>query len=228
MRFFRSVLGVVGELMITAGLILLFFVGWQLWWTDVAANKEQEGIASELEEKWKIVPPVKPSKATPKPQKLAQIPLGDAFALIRIPRLGRDYVRPVLEGVTVDILKQGVGHYPDTVGPGEVGNFGIAGHRITYGSPFAQLPDLRDGDAVVVETATQWYVYRMERSQIVSPNDVSVVAPVPDRPGVKPTEKLLTLTTCHPHYSSKQRYIVHTKLDEVIPKVPGVIPEVLS
>ncbi len=227
MRVFRATLGVVGELMITAGLVLLLFVGWQLWWTSLTSNREQSAIASDLEKQWQVEVK-KPAETKAKPKPLKQIPLGDAFALIRIPRLGRDYVRPIVQGTEVEDLRRGVGHYVKSVGPGEVGNFAVAGHRITYGSPFSQLPELKTGDAVVIETSSKWYIYRMESYEIVTPDNYGVVAPVPNRPGVQPTEKLITLTTCHPQFSSKQRYIVYGKLAEVQPKVPGKTPSVLS
>ncbi|MGL5829818.1 MAG: class E sortase [Angustibacter sp.] len=227
MRVFRATLGVVGELMITAGLVLLLFVGWQLWWTTVTANRKQSVIADGLTDKWRAEEPKSPNvKVTPKP--LKQIPLGEAFALIRIPKLGRDYVRPIVQGTLVEDLKLGVGHYTKSVGPGEVGNFAIAGHRTTYGAPFSEIPALRSGDPIVIETSNKWFIYTMEEYQIVSPDDYAVVAPVPNQPGAQPTEKLITLTTCHPQYSAKQRYIVHGKLLEVQAKVSGKIPDVLS
>ena len=96
--------------------------------------------------------------------------MGDAFALIRIPRFGHDYVRPILQGVDLDILDRGVGHYPESVKPGEVGNFAVAGHRVTYAKPFNKIAELKAGDAIVVETRDTWYVYRVQRHTVVTPD----------------------------------------------------------
>jgi sortase A len=68
---------------------------------------------------------------------------GQAFALIRVPRFGSDYVRPVVKGTDLSVLDEGVGHYEGTAAPGEVGNFALAGHRVTYAKPFGQIAELR-------------------------------------------------------------------------------------
>ena len=97
------------------------------------------------------------------------MPLGDAFALIRIPRFGKKYVKPIYQGTELPILDKGVGHYTRPRCPGEIGNFAVAGHRVTYGKPFNEIATIKPGDAIVVETATTWYVYRAVRHVIVTP-----------------------------------------------------------
>jgi sortase A len=94
--------------------------------------------------------------------------------------------------------------------PGEIGNFSIAGHR----SPaiFWDLDEGQPGDAVVTETRSTWYIYRVTESRIVLPGEVDVVAPVPGQPGVPPSEAFLTITTCHPEWDNKERLVVHAKL----------------
>ena len=234
MRTLRAVVHGIGELFITLGVLLLLFVGWQLWWTDVVAGRAQEQTARELEQTWK--PPAGGAVGAPtaraadpgKGATLAQIPMGRAFALIRVPRFGRDYVRPILQGTELSVLDEGVGHYDTSAGPGQVGNFAVAGHRVTYAKPFNQIAELRSGDAVVVETRTTYYVYRVVGHTIVTPDRVDVVAPVPEHPGVKPTTAMMTMTACHPEFSARERYVVFSALSQTIPKTSGKVPDVLA
>jgi sortase A len=216
----------LGELCITLGVVLLLFVAWQLWWTDIAAGQTQRALTHQLEQQWETPAPPKPS-AKADATRLKEIPLGDAFALIRIPRFGHDYVRPVLEGTALDVLDRGVGHYQGSAGPGAVGNFAVAGHRVTYAKPFNRIAELKPGDAVVVETRDTWYVYRVQSHTIVTPDRVDVIAPVPEHPGAKPTRRMMTMTACHPKFSARQRYVVFSQLEDVVPKTGGAIPDAL-
>jgi sortase A len=218
MKLLRGLAGLVGELMITAGAFLLLFVGWQLWWTDVTSDADAGQAVTVLQENFDD-----PSWVQPK-----RVHLGDAFAIIRIPRFGAGFARPVYEGTTRDVLQRGVGHYPGTVLPGEIGNFALAGHRTTYGKPFNQIDKLRDGDVVLIETKATWYVYRVTGHQIVAPTQTSVILPVPDEPDAEPTAALLTMTSCHPEFSARQRFIVHGELEATYPHAQGVPAEVLA
>jgi sortase A len=206
--------------------VLLLFVAWQLWWTDIAAGQTQRQLTQQLEQQWQGPPPPHPSASSPA-VRLKEIPMGDAFALIRVPRFGHDYVRPILQGVDLDILDRGVGHYPESVKPGEVGNFAVAGHRVTYAKPFNRIAELKPGDAVVVETRDAWYVYRVQSHVIVTPDRVDVVAPVPQQPGKKPTKRMMTMTACHPQFSARERYVVFSVLDQVLSKKGGAVPDAL-
>lgn len=206
----------LGELCITVGLVALLFVAYQLAWTNVLAQQAQGRVTDEIREQWD-----RPAGSTRPAENLADVDFGDGFAFLRIPRLGRNYSVPVLEGVQLDDLARGVGHYPKTAAPGEVGNFGVAGHRATNGEPFAQLDRMRKGDVVVAETQDTWFTYVVDRTRIVTPSDVWVIDPVPGRPRAEPTEALLTLTTCNPRWSSTQRLIVFAHLEEARPKSAG-------
>ena len=220
----RWVLGLTGDLFVTAGLVLLLFVGWQLWWTDVTANRAQDDTVNSLSREFAAGPgPVSAANQRP-----AAVPFGEAFAIVRIPRLGADYARPVLEGTSRDILMDGVGHYTGTAGPGAVGNFAIAGHRTTYGRPFHDIDRLRSGDRIVIETRTQFHVYAVRRHVIVAPSEVDVIAPVPEQVGVKPTGRWLTMTACHPKYSAAQRYVVFAELEKSYPRAKGLPADVLA
>lgn len=218
MKLVRWTLGIVGDLLVTAGLVLLLFVGWQLWFTDVTANRTQDATVSRLTRDF-ATPPATTTPSTESPK---AVPFGSAFAILRIPRFGADYARPVLEGTTRDILQDGIGHYDGTVLPGAVGNFAVAGHRTTYGRPFHDIDALRPGDLIVVETKTAYSVYAVKRHEIVAPTQVQVVAPVPDKPGVKPTERWMTMTACHPKYSAAQRYVVFAQLVKTYPHADGL------
>jgi sortase A len=212
----RWSLGLVGDLLVTAGALLLLFVAWQLWWTDVTANRVQGDTVHALTRDFGT------GRSTPASETPRAVPFGKAFAILRIPRLGADYARPVLEGTSLDILQEGVGHYTGTAGPGAVGNFAVAGHRTTYGRPFHDIDRLRPGDKIVVETAQAYSVYVVRRHEIVDPTAVRVIAPVPDKPGAKPTGRWMTMTACHPKYSAAQRYVVFAELDKTYPRAKGL------
>jgi sortase A len=194
----------IGELLITAGLVVALFLGYQLWITDIFQARTQARLHHELSQTWSA-PAV-----------------GDGFAVLRIPRFGADYAPVVVEGNSEAELRNGPGHYPDTAMPGEVGNFVVSGHRTTYGKPFSRLDEMRPGDPIVVEVQDRYYIYRMTRSEVVAPNRLDIVGPVPEHPGARPTEAVITMTTCHPRYSAQSRLIVFGVLDRTVGKSAGV------
>ncbi|SFF49743.1 class E sortase [Blastococcus tunisiensis] len=217
-----GVVGVVGEVLVTGALVILLFVVYELVVTDLLADHRQDELSQQLQEDW--------DRPTAEVVPVHESKLGDAFAVLHIPRLGLDYERVVLEGTQEKQLAQGPGHYTDTAMPGEQGNSAFAGHRVGKGSPFLHLDALRPGDPIVVETADSWFVYRMlgdaatgdvdadpsgiPGRQIVRPEDIDVISPTPNAPaGAAPTGTYLTLTTCHPRYSARQRLIIHASLD---------------
>jgi sortase A len=225
----RRITSVVGELLVTAGVLTLLFVVWQLYWTDLTSGRVQAATVTSLEQQWDATPAPTPGASAPAsaPSAAPTVdvdetpPTGDAFAIVHVPRFGSDYAVPVVEGTGTAELQEGIGHYADAALPGQVGNFAIAGHRVTYGKPFNLIADLQDGDAVVVATATQWFTYRVQSHEIVSPKQVSVIAPVPDQPGATPTQAWLTMTACHPMHSARQRYVVHALLESVQDRSAG-------
>jgi sortase A len=214
----RRVVGWSGEVLVTLGVLLLLFAAWQLWWTDVVADRAQTRIVQTLEDDF--------AHGAPGPVSETGIPAAigkdGAFAVVRIPRFGADFARPVIEGTERPVLALGIGHYVGTAGPGQVGNFAVAGHRTTYGRPFHDVDRLADGDRVVVETAAKVYVYEVISREVVRPWDVQVLDPVPDDPKGTPTEALITMTSCHPKYSATQRFVVHGQLVASIPRAQWV------
>ncbi|HEY3436811.1 MAG TPA: class E sortase [Actinotalea sp.] len=231
-------IGVLGELLITLGVLVALFVVWQLWWTDVVAARHQSEVLDGLGWAYQepLNPPSAPSaSAGTSPERHDAAPVdaepadvGTTFATLRVPRWGADYVRTISEGTTrsdvLDVL--GIGHYVRTAMPGGIGNFAVAGHRTTYNKPFNRVEELRVGDALVVQTADTWYVYTVTSTEIVRPDQVEVIAPVPGDPAAAPSQAQMTLTTCHPMYSARQRYVVHALLDHWLPVADGPPAEI--
>ncbi|MBX9243441.1 class E sortase [Actinotalea ferrariae] len=226
------VVGVLGELLITLGVLLGLFVAWQLWWTDVVADGEQAQVVEDLG--WAVTeaaPKPEPEAAPELRRDAAPVPAEPdhltTFATLQVPRWGPDYVRPISQGTSrrdvLDVL--GLGHYEGTAMPGAIGNFAVAGHRTTYGKPLNRVEELQVGDPLVVQTQDTWYVYRVTETQVVMPHQVEVIAPVPNQPEAQPTVATMTLTTCHPMFSARERFIVHAVLDHWMPVAEGVPAE---
>jgi sortase A len=129
-------------------------------------------------------------------------PTGEAIAVIKICKLGVE--KAVVQGVGVEDLKKGPGHYDGTPMPGQPGNAAIAGHRTTYGAPFFRLDELDTGDPILVSTPQGSFRYEVSSKEVVSPSHVEVL----DNTG----DNRLTLTTCNPRFSAAQRLIVVAKL----------------
>jgi sortase A len=193
----RATLRTVGELSVTAGLILTLFCAYLLWGTGAYTASQQLLLQRELAA-----------------GRIEKIELGGALAMLRIPRLGRGYEYAVVEGVDAEHLKKGPGHYPGSALPGKVGNFVVSGHRTTYAAPFNRIDELERGDEIIVEAREARYTYRVTSQDIVEPDEVEVIAPVPGKPDIRPIRPYITLSTCHPEYSAAQRLIVHGVLKQ--------------
>ncbi|SCF10178.1 class E sortase [Micromonospora chaiyaphumensis] len=213
----RTIVRGTGEVLITFGLVVLLFAGYEIWGKSVIVDAHQNDLSSQLAQEWGADPTVGPTASagpSAKPKPPAE---GKPVAGLYVPKFDKHWV--VVEGVTPDDIRYAPGHYPKSAMPGEVGNFSVAGHRIR--STFWRLDELKSGDAIVVETKTEWLVYRVYQQRIVKPYQVEVVAPVPGKPDAPPTEKLLTLTTCNPKFDNYQRLIIHARLDHVQAKAAG-------
>jgi sortase A len=213
---------VVGLLVLAVGLGVLGWAGYQYLGTNVVAQRafteEKDGLRSQWEQE-SLAPTPTPratatSSTTPEPSPSATVP-GDAIALLRVPAFGSTFEVPILSGTDLDTLSRGVGHYTSTALPGQVGNFAVAGHRVTHGQPFAKLLDLDQGDQVIVETRTAIYTYVIEeppRALTVKPSDSWVLDPVPGERTATPTQALLTLTTCQDLFRSPDRSVGFARL----------------
>ena len=124
---------------------------------------------------------------------------------IKIPKIGLEQV--VSKGVDVEALKNGPGHYTGTALPGQRGNVGIAGHRVTYTHPFNRIDELDPGDKIILETVDNIYEYSVKGSQQLEPDDLSALMPTNDA--------RLTLTTCTPKYSARYRLDVQASLEKI-------------
>ena len=140
---------------------------------------------------------------------------GSRIATMRIPGLGSNWRQSVLHGISDKNLKKDLGYYPGSALPGAIGNFAVAGHRITHEQPFRDLDKLNIGDPIVVQVEKKIYVYTVVGSKIAKPTDVREIYPVPGNPSAIATKAMLTLTTCHPKNSAKERLIVNAVLDSV-------------
>jgi sortase A len=142
-------------------------------------------------------------------QDIPPIARGQALAKLEIPKIGKEGADAlyVLPGIDREDLKKGPGHYPDTPLPGQLGNSAIAGHRTTFGEPFRHIDELKEGDEIIVTMFTgDRFVYEVTETVVVSPDDYYVVTTT------DPTVAELTLTSCHPVYSARQRIAVHARL----------------
>jgi sortase A len=217
----RTIVRGLSQLAITAGAVVLLLVVYEVWVTDLFSDRAQDRVAEDLREDWT-------SPGTPD----AGPDFGQAFAFVHIPRFGADWTRAVVEGTDPDELEDGPGHYVGSAMPGERGNFAMAGHRVGRGSPFIALDVLQPGDPVVVETVAAWHVYRVTTTTVVDPGESSVVAPTPGGAvDGEVTGAFLTMTTCHPKFSTRERLVVHGELESSIPKAeapdgPAVLEEV--
>jgi sortase A len=230
----------IGQTLITAGVVVLLFIVYEVWVTNWFADRANHRLRHELATEWaKGQDPLALPGSTS-----ATLKTGIGIANLYIPRLGPDFARAIVQGSEIpgdSQLDKGPAHYGGTALPGEVGNFAVAGHRVGKGEPFLNLDKLTSGDPVIVETGTYWYVYRvlgapsgrnpsqvkasvatasgavsLPGREIVNPSDGDVVAPVPDHPGVAPKDALMTMTTCNPKFTAENRLIVYAKLTEKV------------
>ncbi|HZE41631.1 MAG TPA: class E sortase [Stackebrandtia sp.] len=192
---------VVGEIFLTVGMILMLFVAYEIWGKTAEINNAQQEKSDEFDH----------ALANGKDPALDPVP-GDAVARLYIPQI-RPNPWVVVEGTTPEDIKTAPGHYTQTVMPGKKGNFSVAGHNVP--AIFRHIDVLKPGDAIVVETQSKFYIYKIYKHDIVKPTDLDVVDPVPNEPGVKPTDhdRWMTMTTCYPWWDNYKRYIVWAKLD---------------
>ncbi|MGM1029187.1 MAG: class E sortase [Actinomycetota bacterium] len=208
---------VLGELLVTVGVLALGYAGWQVWLADAVLGDEQQHAAQVFAAQ---LGPLEPAASgaeplrTDEPPAETAAPDGASFAVMHIPRLGQ-FQRVIGEGTgraVLDSLEQGLAHYSDSAQPGQLGNFAVAGHRNGQGGPFTHLDEMRVGDRITVQTANAWYVYEFRNHEYVPPTAVGVVAAVPQQPQVPADGRYLTLTTCNPEWSAAGRLVAYATL----------------
>lgn len=226
-------LGAVGRTSITAGVLILLFVAYQLWGTGIREAQSQERLRDDFEALLEgsgagpapttTTTPGSTSSSSPttttRPETappIEPVAEGEAVARIQIPKIGVD--KTVVEGVSLPDLKKGPGHFPETPLPGQEGNAAIAGHRTTYGAPFGRIDEIGPGDEVIVQTVQGEFRYVFSEQLIVAPTQVEVLEDKGDN--------RLTLIACHPKYSARQRIVVVLQLapdQEPLPRPPRAV-----
>jgi sortase A len=236
-------LAAIGRSMITAGVLILLFVAYQLWGTGIRTSQAQNRLEDQFAEQLAAAEAALATTSTSTsstsssttstidptlPTTTVRLPAAPAPTLppelypteggpagqIVIPRIGVDWT--FVEGVTVDDLKDGPGHYPESPLPGQAGNAAIAGHRTTYGAPFQDVDQLQPGDEIHITTVQGRFTYLVRETQIVAPSQVEVLAA-----DHWAWPNALTLTACHPKYSARQRIVIGAELvGEPAPPAP--------
>lgn len=202
-----------GRVLVGAGVVVLLFVVYQLVGTNLIARQNQQRLEDQLKRELRSPAPAPTASSSPgaspnpapSPSTASPQELGSGIAIIEAPKIGLHSV--VVQGISLADLRKGPGHFPNTPMPGATGNVVISGHRTTYGAPFSRLNELTKGDMIQLVTAQGTFDYQVTQQRIVAPTEVSVVAPTSD--------SRLTLTTCHPKFSARQRLVVIASL--VIP-----------
>jgi sortase A len=189
----RALLRFVASVMMVSGVLLIADAATTLLWQEPVSWLIAQRQQAELED----------ALASPPRRVLERRPLpGDAIARLEIPAI--DVEEFVVEGTDTANLRKGPGHYPSTPLPGDRGTTAIAGHRTTYGAPFRRIDDLRRGQEISLDMPRRRYVYRVERTRVVRPTDLSVLRRV--------RHDRLVLSACHPLYSAAKRVVVFARL----------------
>lgn len=220
----------LGELLLTAGVLVLLFASWQMWIGDIIIGAQNNAAGAELSEQWAEAPVVTAPPAVEQdgavvyePPALEHPEDAEIFANMHIPRFGDDYNVNIAGGTsrarTLD--KIGIGLYEQSKMPGEVGNFSLAGHRTTWGKPFNKIDKLKLNDAIVVETPEGWYTYRFRTLEYVKPTAADVLLDVPQMPELITEERYITLTACSPLYSLAERIVAYGVFESFQPRAEG-------
>lgn len=227
----RATIGsVLGELLLTAGVLVLLFVAWQMWIGDLIIGAENNAKGAELSQQWAEQPaPQLPPAVQQGDETVYEPPLlprpadAEIFANMRIPRFGDDYNVHIAGGTTRErtLDRIGIGMYTQSKMPGQVGNFSLAGHRTTWGKPFNRIDKLRLNDAIVVETELGWYTYRFRNLQYVKPSAGDVLLDVPQMPDAPARDRFITLTACSPLYSLAERIVAYGVFESFQPRAEG-------
>ena len=236
-RRFRFTVALIGEVLLTAGVVVGLFLVWFVGINDVIQSQQQAGSASEVADEWNqplVVEPesnesgVESTEVMPslvEPPITEPVAIGTGFALLYVPRFGENYVRSIGEGVDLpSVLNSpefGVGRYTESSALGEIGNFALAGHRTTYGASFAKIGELRIGDRLYVEVEQGWYSYVFRNLEYVWPTEVEVLQAFPKMSDAETSDRVLTLTSCHPRFSEAERIIAYAIYEGWFPRSGG-------
>ena len=230
-----SVVQVLGEILLTLGVVVGLYVVWQIWINDAISDADQSSTAEAQARQWAAEAPAPSPTSTAAapatPVVTAQPKPMQVFANLIVPRFGKDFVRPIAEGTGYNVLSNsslGMGHYVSTALPGEIGNFAIASHRTAYGGALHIMQRLRVGDHIFIETKDGWYQYSFRNIEYVHVSGVGVLDAVPQNPDATATQRILTMTTCNPLYSSAERMIGYGVFDRFYPRSGGAPAEIAA
>ena len=243
-----NVVGIVGELLLTAGVVVLLFIGWQLWLSEYLIGHEQKNEAAQLSQEWNdeatntptpppasetptptetpTADPTTPAPVEPLPDIALNPPVSAApayaadFGMLIVPRWGEDYYRKIAEGVdAAQVLDRSrLGHYDQTQLPGEVGNFALAAHRMGKGGLLHYVDELQIGDHIFVETRDGWYQYSFRNLEYVRASGIGVLNEIPQSPATPQGERYITLTSCNPEHTTTERIIAYGLFDRFYPR----------
>ncbi len=222
------IVGYIGRFLLSAGVLLLAFVAYQLWGTGLHEARAQDELTDQFDAMLAgEIPeigeddPDEPLPATPVDSVQLTNEIGAPIGRLEIPKLRVKKI--VVQGVPLEQLDRAPGHYPQTPFPGQAGNASIAGHRSTYGAPFYNIDKLKPGDEIHIETLQGRFTYAVEWSKITKPDAMWVLDDeYADEDDVTTLKNTLTLTACHPRMDLTERYIVRAVLQgEPAPRVPG-------
>ncbi|WP_421014577.1 class E sortase [Glutamicibacter creatinolyticus] len=225
----NRLLGFFGELLITLGIVLMLFVVWELWWTNIDSAHAQKQATGELVQSLgEVNIPETVDEKDYGPAPVTEIADAETFGIMYFPQFGRNGTHhPVTNGVGSDVIDSvGIGHYPTTQKPGEQGNFAVAAHRQTHGQVFWDIDKLGEGDKVYLQTKQGYYTYAWRKTEIVPPSAGEVLLPVPHEYGAEPTTSILTMTSCHPPFTTRERIIAYSELTSWRPLEAGPPEEI--
>jgi sortase A len=210
-----TVIRTLGKFLISVGMGILIFVGWTLWGTGLYYSGQQDALRAEFAREPIANAAEGSLDALGPPEGFAPRPGKGVFNLV-IPAIKVDQI--VVEGVGVEELRKGPGHYPECrsgftkplctewqeVWPGQRGRVIVSGHRTTYGAPFWDLDKVTQGDEIIAKTKWGRFTYVVTDKDLVKPDSLAIAVP---------SEKAeIVLTTCNPKFSAAQRLVVFAQL----------------
>lgn len=230
----RKIKLVVGMLLLVSGVVGIGSSLYEMFVTDSFGNSERDRMIQQYKNDENYVVSKVDIEEPPVKHNPDEVFLDDrsyqymeGIGLLHVPKWDNSVI-PMREGDTREALHGAAGHYPETQKVGQLGNFAISAHRRSHGSNFRDIDKLVNGDVVGVETTDKFYVYRVVGTEIVKPEDVEVILPVPNKPDAQPVKRLMTLTTCHPEWGESERYVVYTELSFWTWKKDGAPTELIQ
>ena len=222
----------LGELLITGGVFVLLFLGWQLWFNDlVVGGAAARRSRSSRSQAWERDAPPPDARDPGRPAGRSAAPAtSETFGLMIVPRFGADYYRPIAEGTGTSrcSTRAEIGHYPSSQMPGRGRQLRRRRPPHQLRRPFNQISSCSVGDHIYVETADGWYAYVFRNLEYVRPTGVGVSRRCRRPTGATASDRLMTMTSCNPLYSSAERIIAYSVFDRFYPRADGPPDEIAA